>query len=681
MPDPEQIFHSYRKTKIAIYGLSPLTETLLTQLSGYQIVGLLDGYRTEGELYNQPILSFETAIQSGVRLIIVAARPESCKVIAKRIGDRCKECYIALLDIYGEDLCARKKAVYKFTGIQGISKEQLLHRIEEHEVVSVDLFDTLLMRRTLFPTDVYEIVGLRLEQRDIVIENFEQKRLEAEKELGKSTNPTLLEIYSYLLGKYPVPGGTAEDLAQLELETDRNLTVPRMELCQFLQEVRERGKEVYIVSDTFYTRSHLADLLENCGVTWYTDILSSCEYRTSKTQKLFEVLREKIPFKTCLHIGDSLDADVQGAERSGFTACQLYSGLHLFEKTGYLGLWEQLHSLSSRIQAGMFVAQLFNSPFQFEEAGRKIHVDQAHEIGYLFFAPVICGFVIWLYGRIKSCGLKNVWFSARDGYLIQKLYNQLGYKGTCIYFLTSRVAAIRAGIENEADIRYVEEMRFSGSLQEQLRERFGIAAEEDHGRDRLMDYKEEILEQAKIDRECYQAYLQSLPMAEGDIAFFDFVARGTVQMYVSRITERNLRGFYFLRQDEEYMHTSRLDIEGFYKKGEDSGIAGNYYILEAVLTSLEPSVRSFTKDGTALYGKETRSAEELACIQLVQDGIIDYFQVYRKLCPESEMLGNRELGELLLSLIHSIDIRDSGFQQLKVEDSFFNRMSNLSDLL
>jgi len=676
---PKQLFQPYRHSKIAIYGLSPLTEELLAQLDGYPVIGLLDGYRTEGTLYGKPILPIEAVIREGVRLIIAAARPESCKIIAKRIADDCKEHNIALLDIHGKDLCAPPKAVYQFKGTQGVSKARLTELIHTHDVISVDLFDTLVMRRTLFPTDVFEIVWLRLKERGFVLEDFPRKRLEAEKELMKHTVPTLLEIYSYVAEKYPAIKIQPEELEQLEWETDRILTVPREELCELLQEAYQQGKPIYIVSDTFYSKSQLAGLLENCGITWYTDILSSCDYRTSKTQQLFEVLREKIQHKNCLHIGDSMDADIKGAEQSGLSACQLFSGLDLFERMGYLGLWEQIRSLSGRIQTGMFVSKSFNSPFQFEEPDGKLYVDGAYEIGYLFFAPIISSFVVWLRRQIQDSGLKNVWFCARDGFLLKKLYDRTDDSVNSIYFLTSRTAAIRAGMETEADIRYVEEMRFSGSLQEQLKQRFGISVEDTGASDSLTDYADVILSTAAMRRKHYQFYLQSLKMDEGDIAFFDFVARGTTQMYINRLLDRHLKGFYFLWQDQEYMQGKGLDVTSFCQGEEE--LAQNYYILETVLTSPEPSVSGFEESGRACFSTESRTEQDLQCVRNVQNGIIDYFQTYLRLDPGWRDIDEKELAESILSLIHGIEIREKSFLDLKVEDPFFNRMSDISDLL
>ena len=633
----------HKEDKIAIYGLSPLTETVRNQLSGYQVIGLLDGYRTSGVLYGIPIISLEEAVRVNVRLIIAAARAESCKVIAKRIGDVCAEHGIALLDIHGNDLCAPKKPVYSFSDVEGVSKEFLRQLIDTHDVISTDLFDTLLMRRTLFPTDVFEIVGLRLKEKEFEIQDFPQKRLEVEKELKENTIPTLLEIYTYMLERYSITGIQPEELVQLEWEADRDLIILREELCALLREAFQNGKALYIVSDTFYTKAQLAALLKHAGFTEYTDIIASCEYRTDKTQQLFARLRERFPGKTCLHIGDSFEADIEGAERNGCTACRLYSGLELFEKTGYLGLWKKIHSLSGRIQAGMLVASLFNSPFQFEDSEKKISVENAHEIGYIFLGPIITGFIHWLYQQVRKQNLKNIgcWAGA---------------------------------------YRHGEKMRFSGNIQEQLWERFGISVEEPTEHRQLLDYKSEILKAAEANRKKYLQYIESLEMMDGDIAFFDFAARGTVQMYMSRMLKRNLKGFYFFQLDRAYMEDKQLNIFPFYEQ-EDSDISKNFYMLEAVMTSPQPYFLGFDENGNACFSEESRTDRDLRCIREVQAGIADYFEVCQKIAPEWEIEEGKELGGMILSLLHEIDIRDQDFLALKIDDPFFHRVSNLADLL
>lgn len=126
-----------------------------------------------------------------------------------------------------------------------------------------------------------------------------------------------------------------------------------------------------------------------------------------------------------------------------------------------------------------------------------------------------------------------------------------------------------------------------------------------------------------------------------------------------------------------------LGIESFCGKGEagEAGLEENYYILETVLTAPTPTVVTFDRSGKAIYGKESRTEQDLECIQEIQSGIIDYFQTYLGLCPQGDMSGNKQLGELLLALIHGIEVRDADFLRLKTEDPFFNRMTSIPDLL
>ena len=60
---------------------------------------------------------------------------------------------------------------------------------------------------------------------------------------------------------------------------------------------------------------------------------------------------------------------------------------------------------------------------------------------------------------------------------------------------------------------------------------------------------------------------------------------------------------------------------------------------------------------------------------------LEYAKNYLSLCPEGERKINKELDESLLRLIHNIEIGDKAFLNLKVEDPFFNRTTDIGDVL
>lgn len=678
------LLKQYKNNKIAIYGLSEATEKVLEKI-GHEVdvIGLLDGYQEDGELFGKPIISLVQAVEKQVRLILVAARPGSCRAIARRIGGTCREKNIALFDVRGNDLCDTHRVVYDFQKVEGMTREELMHQTENYDAVSFDLFDTLIMRQVLFPSDVFELVDERLRQHGIMIEDFPARRMASEKELSRERAPRLTEIYSYMKNTYQIAEIEPEQMAVLEWEIDCGLVVPRKDVCEMFSSLVACGKKTYIISDSYYNRNQITSIMKKCGITKYTDVFVSCEYETGKTQMLFQKYREETKVERYLHIGDDGTADIEYAQKNKIHACRIYSGMDLLELAGYMGLGDYMDALSDRIRIGMFVSRVFNSPFQFETKARRIGVSTAYDIGYVFFAPMICDFVLWFREQVGKFQLKNILFCARDGYLIKQLYDELCNSISSIYFLTSRTAAIRAGMENEEDIRYVGEMKFSGSLSEQMEKRFGIHIDEMGEQAELLDYKGKILSHCARNRKNYRVYLNKLKLKEEDVAFFDFVAKGTTQMYMDKLLSQHLKGIYFLRLDEEQMRGKNLDIISFYNDSErdSSVIFQDYYILETMLTAPMPSIKGFDEMGNPLYERETRKAGDIWCFQEAQEGIREYFREYLKLCPISARKIDKKLDEVFLSMIHRMEVRDDDFLSLKVEDPFFNRMTDMMDIL
>ena len=692
----KNLFADYKYTKIALYGLGTETEKVLKEFAkDYEIVGLLDGFQEKGELYGKSIISLDDAIKKEVKLIIVVARPSSCRAIAKRIGNICRKNEISVMDVRGRNLLSAAKVVYDFSNTEGMTRVQLTDRIKEADVVSFDLFDTLVMRQTLLSDDVIKFVDCRLQKQGIYIQDFYKRRLASEKELSRYTAPTLTEIYNHMFKRMEGSSSkwkiTAEQLADLEWNIDFDLIVARKEVCDILKETVADRKKVYIVSDTYYSKNQLKKILKQCGIVEYTDILASSDYGTGKTQNLFKILKERENEKKILHIGDDIVADIESAHRFEIETYRLFSGFGLLELVGNLGFADYMDSLSEHLKIGLFIAKIFNSPFQFETEDKRITISDAYDIGYLLCAPMISDFVLWFYNQIKEQKYENIWFSARDGYLIKKMYaylmKQYKQEDKSVYFLVSRTAAVRAGMQNEDDIRYVDEMKFSGTLEENLKKRFGMNAEDiicepvSDNQTGLLKYKTAIIENARKVFVNYQKYIRGLNVNKGDIAFFDFVAKGTSQMYIQRLVENHLRGYYFLQLEPEYMKDKKLDICSFYSEEVDCAIFENYYILETLLTAPHPSVQTVDEVGRPIYTVETRSDKDICCFQRAQKGILDYFKIYIRLCFEANKAINKLLDESFLKLIHEVKITDMDFLNLVVEDPFFNRMTNVTDVI
>ena len=232
MDDIKELLNGKKDNKIALYGLGTETERFLSEYGdSLCIVGLLDGFREDGEIYGYPIIPISEAVESGVSLIIVVARPGSCKAIAKRIGALCIEKNIALFDVRGKDLLAVNDVSYVFSGLEGYTVQCLLEKIEKSDVISLDFFETLIARIEMCYTDLFELIDLKLKEKGIIIPDFARLRLYAEKELSKNHAPRLEEIYAFLLEAADVHSVSAEELADLEWMLDQKTIIERKDVC------------------------------------------------------------------------------------------------------------------------------------------------------------------------------------------------------------------------------------------------------------------------------------------------------------------------------------------------------------------------------------------------------------------------------------------------------------------
>ncbi len=150
------------------------------------------------------------------------------------------------------------------------TREDLYSGIESVDVVSFDIFDTLLTRMVLTPDALQEYTGWLLAQRVAGLENFFEMRKEAEVKARRrkdfKQDVDLDEIYR----EFPFDGRLSpENIAlakQLELDCELRSFRPRSEMIEAAKYARSLGKRVIAVSDTYFTRPSIDQLLRRFGL-------------------------------------------------------------------------------------------------------------------------------------------------------------------------------------------------------------------------------------------------------------------------------------------------------------------------------------------------------------------------------------------------------------------------------
>lgn len=675
--------------KIAIYGLSRETEKWLDKNNyKYEIVGLLDGFREDGEIFGYPIISFDYALECNIKRILVIARPGSCKVIMKRIGEKCREHEIEVYDIYENDLLAPPKELFEYEPSPNYSYNNLLEEISKHEAVSFDLFDTLVMRKVPAISEILELLGYQIGLMGENIDVFVRSRLQSEKINSQNHAPSLVEIYEKM--NQNVSNFSPTMLAQLEYDMDKKYMLQRYDMVKAFKFAIAEGKKVFITSDSYYSKEQIRGILKEYGIEDGFELLISCEYGTAKTEGLFEYLILSAETNDIIHIGDDRLADCDYAAKFNLDYFRVFSANYFWDMLCGDEIEKYASGICDKIKIGLFCSRLFNSPFV-NKKNKHISVTLSYDIGFLFCAPIICDFVLWLNEKIDENKCTNIWFTARDGFLIKKIYAIFFENVETVYLRYSRFAAIRTGVDNEKALNYVEGMNYSGEFKDNLRQRFGINVNQidesdidyKYAENDLMRYKKIIFNQSEKCRNGFYVYLNKLQTNPGKIAYFDFVAKGTCQYFLNKAISNPICGFYYMQLEPDMAEKNGLNIVSFYSEKErvNSAIFDDYYFLETILTSPEPTVLSFDENGIPIYAEETRNKNDIDCIMLVQQAIVDYAGEYRNITKKIGHKINKKLDEALLRLIHNIDISDTEFAYLFIEDPFFNRMTEIKDVL
>lgn len=472
-----------------------------------------------------------------------------------------------------------------------IDRASLLEEIDRHDVISLDIFDTLLKRIVLEPKDVF-----RMAEERTGIRGFADCRFEIQEQHPEFS---LSEIYARLKELQGYDGGTAELLRETELMLETALILPRKSMADILDYAKDKGKTILLVSDMYLEEDFVRSLLWRNGITGYSALYLSYRYRKLKHEGLFlEVLRDledRMPAPSVLHIGDNYYSDFMAAEESGLDAFYVPSCRMLAEENGYGEMVRMCKSLADRKLLGLGTAFSFDDPFR---------SDDDRQIAGMIVAPLAMGYLQWVCNELRGKDYKALLFSSRDGFLLLDAYRRMreleepesgavtegqGHagqeSGTCglpegRYFYISRRAASLSGEEGFRE-DYLSYLRKEGLLGQ---------------RAALMDF---------ISEGSSQRSLAKGVQGAGSGAFKADGYYVGIPEYISRYTE-NIR--YFLSKD-------LFDGETEMK-------------LEVYFTSPEPALDHIGAGGEPVFAKEVRDEKTLGRILSIQDMVRAVLSLY-----------------------------------------------------
>lgn len=311
--------------------------------------------------------------------------------------------------------------------------KELKKRLEQYDVISFDVFDTLVFRPFSDPTDLFYLLGRELEYMD-----FKGIRCEAERKARKEKmnrdgqdEVTLRDIYDCL---EEMTGLSGRETMKREIELEKRCCFANPYMKEVVELLRSAKKRMIVISDMYLPSDEIRCILKKCGYPEFDDYYVSCEWRASKSRgDLYKkVTKQEGEHFAFAHVGDNPVSDIKQAKENGLIPF-FYKNVN---SAGRKYRPEDLSVITGSIYRGMVNMWIHNGRYQFSKE---------YEYGYLYGGLFVTGYCQFIHDFAGKEGVDKVLFFSRDGDILCRAYRSLypEEEGRWEYVYWSRLAAAK----------------------------------------------------------------------------------------------------------------------------------------------------------------------------------------------------------------------------------------------
>ncbi|MBP8969553.1 MAG: hypothetical protein KBG42_09775 [Lachnospiraceae bacterium] len=311
---------------------------------------------------------------------------------------------------------------------------ELVKKLSEYDIISFDVFDTLIFRPFSEPADLFYFVGEKLG-----IQDFKNLRINAESrarqivhKASEGYEVTLEQIWE---GLERETGLSAKEGIRIETETERNLCFANPYMLEVWNELINAGKKLIIVSDMYLPADTINGILEKNGFAGADRIYISNEFGINKYEgrlyaKVKEDINKDIPNAKIIHVGDNPRSDHRMAIKSGFESV-------LYPNVGRMQLSYRPYDMSSIVGSayrGIVNSHIYNGLETFS---------MEYEYGFIYGGLFVLGYCRFIHDCFVNEKQDKVLFLSRDGKTLKKVYDMLYPDDNAEYVHWSRKAAVK----------------------------------------------------------------------------------------------------------------------------------------------------------------------------------------------------------------------------------------------
>lgn len=514
--------------------------------------------------------------------------------------------------------------------------ENIKNIISKKEIVSFDIYDTLIYRLVPSPKDVFKITEDIWQNKSNKDLDFSSKRIEAAKIAAKkSKNDEVLldDIYAEIKG---ISKNELNEIKGIEIEVEKCIVRKRYDVKEIYDYCCKIGKKIIIISDMYLPAEVIEEILSNNGYCNHDNIYISGTVGLSKsTGNIFDFVKdmENLSYDKWVHIGDNWKTDYFRPLQKGITPIHINKP-PIGCKNGY-------------------IKNIFS----------KAEMKDFYSIGYVLYGAINYGFIRWLHEKIEEIKCDKILFLSRDGYYIKKAYDLVYGKEDSLYFLVSRRSLCVSWVTPETTLEDLYNVVFSvypkdfsvdycishlnlTAYKNEILKRIencGWSSTSTIKRDEILNGKkyvklfEEmfpyILLEADSSKRSFEKYLKDNGIDNHTkLAIVDLGWRGSIQYMLEKTLRTNLYGLYLgidremfgLKYCQGYIANTFEEINGIQWYGA---------LLEIVFSAPHGSVKRYSnRKGKDVVEMDEYEYDETPCdkyVNQIRKGMIDAVLMYK----------------------------------------------------
>lgn len=282
-------------------------------------------------------------------------------------------------------------------------------RIKAKEVVSFDVFDTLVIRPFVKADEIFDYL-----EKKCGMPGFGKARRQAEaaarEQLKKEVD--LDEIYEFIDENYAF-------LKEKETEAETRFCHVNPLVKPIYEEARKLGKRVIAVSDMYLPENIIRKIVEASGYAM-DSIYVSCDLNMTKGQgSLYEEVlkREKIDKDQMIHFGDNYISDYSQAITMGIEAFQTPKLIDYVLSDPKYPWLKDYSAYAESLSDSIYLAQICEYLVIHKE-------DFFRKLAYILGGPLAASYLSFVGKKALEHDIDELLFVARDGYILKDLFDK-----------------------------------------------------------------------------------------------------------------------------------------------------------------------------------------------------------------------------------------------------------------